>query len=202
MDETLLRSYQRFNHGLFDSADLRALAEEVSGQDLETFFAHWVHGDARLDYAITRTPGLLRLKKDGDPYANVGHMDAAAFLAQCNAMDEDPKDEKFSKIHDRHKVYTNDDHPFFQRWEMVANASTIRQVLDEHAASWPRAKELLLGSRGPVRNLHPVLCGMCRWSEQCAIEFQGGTPEPLETRQTLPVLDGDSFKDISVEELA
>jgi len=54
MDETLRRAYQRFNHGLFDSADLRALAEEVSGRDLETFFAHWVHGDARLDYAITR----------------------------------------------------------------------------------------------------------------------------------------------------
>jgi len=160
-----------------------------------------------LDYVITKTPGLLRMKNnpskaeqekgwDQAPYANVGHMDQEAFLIQCDALDIEPSSPFFEKIHDRLRLYTNDTHPFYQRWEMVANPVTMRQVLKEHALSWPRAKELLLAQREPTRNLHPIGCSMCQWSDECAIEFQGGSPDPHEVRRSLPVLTDDGVVDV------
>lgn len=142
-----------------------------------------------LDYLITTPPGLLRLKKDGDPYANVGKLDTVSFLDQCHHLGEDPMDPKFAKIREKIDAYTNDDHAFFQRWEMVASPTSIAQVVEENIASWDRARDLLMG-RPPVRNLHPVLCGMCSFQTECALEFKGGTPEGRPSSRTLPLIGG------------
>lgn len=62
MDALLLLAHQRFNHRLLDAKGLQALAEEVSGQNLDDFFADWVYGTASIDYAIE----AVKVKKGDD----------------------------------------------------------------------------------------------------------------------------------------
>ncbi len=57
-DETMHRIlqtfYQRWKLKHVDEAAFRAVAEEVSHQDLSTFFAQWLHGVELYDYAVGR----------------------------------------------------------------------------------------------------------------------------------------------------
>ena len=52
MDDVLLQAYERFNHQQFNTKAFQALAEEVSGQTLDTFFEDWVYGEVVVDYAV------------------------------------------------------------------------------------------------------------------------------------------------------
>ena len=57
-DETMRRIlrtyYDRWKLKHVDEAAFRAVAEEVSGRDLSTFFGQWLHGTALYDYAVGR----------------------------------------------------------------------------------------------------------------------------------------------------
>jgi len=149
-----------------------------------------------LDYAVTKDPGLLRLKKDGDPYANVGAMDACAFLLQCQTLGLDPMAENLAKIREQIDSWNNDTHPYFTRWEMVVTEPLVDRLLDQHEATLNTirgATEEIGGQMVfyPRRNLSPVGCRMCPFSDECALEFHGSTVEPpaLSDRR-LPLVGG------------
>src|SRR5439155_12079484 len=60
----ILRTYyERWKLRHVDEAAFRAVAEEVSGRDLSTFFGQWLHGTVLYDYAIGRVRAERR--KDG-----------------------------------------------------------------------------------------------------------------------------------------
>jgi hypothetical protein len=67
-DETMrriLRSfYERWKYRHVDEAAFRSVAEEVSGRDLSTFFAQWLHTTELYDYAV----GKVRSRREGDGY--------------------------------------------------------------------------------------------------------------------------------------
>jgi hypothetical protein len=54
MHRTLRTFYQRWRYRHVDEAAFRAVAEEVSGRDLSTFFAQWLHTTDLYDYAVGR----------------------------------------------------------------------------------------------------------------------------------------------------
>jgi Peptidase family M1 domain len=54
MHRILQTFYQRWKLKHVDEAAFRAVAEEISGQDLSTFFAQWLHSTELYDYAIGR----------------------------------------------------------------------------------------------------------------------------------------------------
>jgi hypothetical protein len=54
MHRILQTFYQRWKLKHVDEAAFRSVAEEVSGQDLSTFFAQWLHTTELYDYAIGR----------------------------------------------------------------------------------------------------------------------------------------------------
>jgi hypothetical protein len=64
-DAALLRImrtfYQRWTFKHVDEAAFREVAEEVSGQDLSTFFAQALHGTVLVDYAV----GRVRMEREG-----------------------------------------------------------------------------------------------------------------------------------------
>lgn len=52
---TVLReTYNRYRHKIITTEAFRAVAEEVSGQDLKDFFDHWLYGASFLDVAVER----------------------------------------------------------------------------------------------------------------------------------------------------
>ncbi|HYN88124.1 MAG TPA: M1 family aminopeptidase, partial [Ardenticatenaceae bacterium] len=53
--ETLRHYYQRFADGNARTADLQAVAEEVSGRDLDAFFGQWVSGPGQPDLQVSWT---------------------------------------------------------------------------------------------------------------------------------------------------
>ena len=67
-DETMHRIlrtfYERWKYRHVDEAAFRAVAEEVSGRDLSTFFAQWLHTTELYDYAV----GRVRSRREGDGY--------------------------------------------------------------------------------------------------------------------------------------
>ena len=54
MRRILRTFYDRWKLKHVDEAAFRAVAEEVSGRDLSTFFGQWLHGTALYDYAVGR----------------------------------------------------------------------------------------------------------------------------------------------------
>jgi hypothetical protein len=54
MHRILRTFYDRWKYKHVDEAAFRAVAEEVSGQDLSTLFAQWLHGTDLYDYAVGR----------------------------------------------------------------------------------------------------------------------------------------------------
>ena len=67
-DETMRRIlrtfYERWKYRHVDEAAFRSVAEEVSGRDLSTFFAQWLHTTELYDYAV----GKVRSRREGDGY--------------------------------------------------------------------------------------------------------------------------------------
>ncbi len=67
-DETMHRIlrtfYDRWKYRHVDEAAFRSVAEEVSGRDLSTFFAQWLHTTELYDYAV----GKVKSRRDGDGY--------------------------------------------------------------------------------------------------------------------------------------
>ena len=67
-DETMRRIlrtfYERWKYHHVDEAAFRSVAEEVSGRDLSTFFAQWLHTTELYDYAV----GKVRSRREGDGY--------------------------------------------------------------------------------------------------------------------------------------
>ncbi len=60
----ILRTYyDRFRLRHVSEADFRQVAEEVSGRDLSTFFAQWLHGTVLYDYAV----GAVKAARAGGP---------------------------------------------------------------------------------------------------------------------------------------
>ncbi len=52
---TVLReAYNRYRHKIITTESFRAVAEEISGQDLKDFFDHWLYGASFLDVAVER----------------------------------------------------------------------------------------------------------------------------------------------------
>lgn len=52
---TVLReAYSRYRHKIITTEAFRAVAEEISGQDLKDFFDHWLYGASFLDVAVER----------------------------------------------------------------------------------------------------------------------------------------------------
>jgi hypothetical protein len=64
MHRILRTFYQRWKYHHVDEAAFRSVAEEVSGRDLSTFFAQWLHGTELYDYAI----GRVRTERREDGY--------------------------------------------------------------------------------------------------------------------------------------
>ena len=62
MHRILQTFYQRWKYKHVDEAAFRAVAEEVSGRDLSTFFAQWLHTTDLYDYAV----GRVRTERRGD----------------------------------------------------------------------------------------------------------------------------------------
>jgi len=60
MREILRTYYERWKLKHVDEAAFRAVAEEVSKQDLSTFFGQWLHGAELYDYAIGRVRARRR----------------------------------------------------------------------------------------------------------------------------------------------
>jgi len=54
MAQLLLETYEQYNHGILDTDLLKAQAEAISGQEMNSFFEDWVYGDASIDYGIER----------------------------------------------------------------------------------------------------------------------------------------------------
>jgi Peptidase family M1 domain len=59
MQRILRTFYQRWKLRHVDEAAFRAVAEEVSGRDLSTFFAQWLHSTVLYDYAV----GKVKVEK-------------------------------------------------------------------------------------------------------------------------------------------
>ena len=71
-DETMHRIlrtfYDRWKYKHVDEAAFRAVAEEVSGQDLSQLFAQWLHGTDLYDYAVGRVKARrIAAMRDGTP---------------------------------------------------------------------------------------------------------------------------------------
>ncbi|MGE0556258.1 MAG: M1 family metallopeptidase, partial [Gemmatimonadales bacterium] len=70
-DETMRRIlrtyYDRWKLKHVDEEAFRQVAEEVSGRDLRTFFAQWLHGSVLYDYAV----GKVRMRRAPDRGADV-----------------------------------------------------------------------------------------------------------------------------------
>ncbi|MEO6056860.1 MAG: M1 family aminopeptidase, partial [Gemmatimonadales bacterium] len=62
MHRILRTFYERWKYHHVDEAAFRAVAEEVSHQDLSTFFAQWLHTTVLYDYAV----GRVRTARSGD----------------------------------------------------------------------------------------------------------------------------------------
>ncbi|MDX2057742.1 MAG: M1 family metallopeptidase [Gemmatimonadales bacterium] len=62
MRRILRTYYDRWQLKHVDEGAFRAVAEEVSGRDLGTFFGQWLHGVTSYDYAV----GRVRRQRDGD----------------------------------------------------------------------------------------------------------------------------------------
>jgi Peptidase family M1 domain len=63
MHRILQTFYQRWKLKHVDEAAFRSVAEEVSGRDLSTFFAQWLHSTELVDYAI----GKVKTTRAGRP---------------------------------------------------------------------------------------------------------------------------------------
>jgi len=63
MRQILRTYYSRWQLKHVDEAAFRQVAEEVSGKDLGTFFAQWLHGTVLYDYAV----GRIRAHRIGTP---------------------------------------------------------------------------------------------------------------------------------------
>jgi hypothetical protein len=68
MRRILRAYYQRWQLKHVDEAAFRAVAEEVSGRDLSTFFAQWLHGTVRYDYSVGRVRTRRRAGGDGSSW--------------------------------------------------------------------------------------------------------------------------------------
>ena len=77
VDETIRTIFTRFGGKIATSADVRAVAEEVSGRDLSALFEGWVDGTRSVDYAVVgiepvpstkrnRRTTLIRVSRTGD----------------------------------------------------------------------------------------------------------------------------------------
>ncbi len=62
MRQILRTFYERWKYHHVDEASFRAVAEEVAGRDLSTFFAQWLHTTELYDYAV----GRVRSAREGD----------------------------------------------------------------------------------------------------------------------------------------
>ena len=65
MHRILQTFYQRWKLKHVDEAAFRAVAEEVSRQDLSTFFAQWLHTTVLYDYAVGRVRAEVAEKAEG-----------------------------------------------------------------------------------------------------------------------------------------
>ncbi len=63
MRRILRTYYQRWRLKHVDEAAFRAVAEEVSGRDLSTFFGQWLHGTTLYDYSV----GRVKIARGGGP---------------------------------------------------------------------------------------------------------------------------------------
>ncbi len=66
MTELVREVYRRFNHRTLTVEELRRLAEELSGKNLEEFFQDWLYSAAWVDYAVER----LRVEERDGKYLN------------------------------------------------------------------------------------------------------------------------------------
>ena len=63
MHRILRTFYERWKYRHVDEAAFRAVAEEVSGRDLSTFFAQWLHTTELYDYAVGRVQTRARRRR-------------------------------------------------------------------------------------------------------------------------------------------
>lgn len=119
------------------------------------------------DYAITRTPGSVRLTKAGNLYKNQATMDEYAFCVGLADLGEDPDDEKWAEA--REEMREVGDPKFFHRERVPVSEAVVVNLLDALESADSRAQALSNGAE-PVRST-TLMCQWCEFSDVCTAEL-------------------------------